>query len=114
MKPTTTIFAVLSSVSLAVAGELGGPKDEETLSRGPLPIHQLPECWQGCLQSENHLYPPNINKVSVYDFCMDKMFHMRFWSHHALASCTLQVQKKPVKLLMIYHGDEQLWRESSP
>ncbi|KAI3557066.1 hypothetical protein CABS03_12562 [Colletotrichum abscissum] len=88
MKPTTTIFAVLSSVSLAVAGELGGPKDEETLSRGPLPIHQLPECWQGCLQSENHLYPPNINKVSVYDFCMDKMFHMRFWSHHALASCT--------------------------
>ncbi|KAK1704659.1 hypothetical protein CaCOL14_008335 [Colletotrichum acutatum] len=88
MKPSAAIFAILSSVSLAVAGEIGGPKEEEKLSRGPLPLHQLPECWQGCLQSENHWYRPDINKVSVYYFCVDPLFDTRFWSLHALATCT--------------------------
>ncbi|KXH55717.1 hypothetical protein CSAL01_07666 [Colletotrichum salicis] len=94
MKPTNIFFAILSSVSLAVAGEIGGPKEEEKLSRGPIPLHQLPECWQGCLQSENHWYQPDINRVSVYDFCVDKLFDTRFWSQHALAECTYRACNK--------------------
>lgn len=86
MKASTVLFAILPAI--VQAGEPGGPKDPDSLSRGPLPLHQLPECWQGCLQSEDRWFPPDINTISVYDFCLDTGLHVRFWSQHSLATCT--------------------------
>ncbi|KXH33889.1 hypothetical protein CSAL01_13259 [Colletotrichum salicis] len=80
----TTILLVLKP--LIAAG--GGPNDPDSLPRIRLPLHELPECWQECLQLENSHYPPNINKVNVHDFCVDDGYHLRFWSYHALPTCT--------------------------
>ncbi|KAI3536724.1 hypothetical protein CTAM01_12968 [Colletotrichum tamarilloi] len=83
MKFTTILLAVLP---LVAAG--GGPKDPDSLPRIPLPLHELAECWQECLQLENNHYPPNINNVNVHDFCVDNGYHLRWWSFHTLATCT--------------------------
>ncbi|KAF4851994.1 hypothetical protein CGCSCA4_v003251 [Colletotrichum siamense] len=83
MKLSISIFVAVIATSVS-AGSHGWsrPQNLDKIPRDkPLPLHQMPECWQGCFQSTNHAYGGgDFNTINQHDFCEDKWGHFRSWS----------------------------------
>ncbi|WYZ33946.1 hypothetical protein EsH8_I_000222 [Colletotrichum jinshuiense] len=50
----------------------------------PLPLHELPDCYQQCFQEKNSAPKPfDINKVTRKEYCDDGMANFgRWWTWH--------------------------------
>ncbi|KAF9871173.1 hypothetical protein CkaCkLH20_11342 [Colletotrichum karsti] len=86
-------FSALATTALAGPFGNDAPKLDGLPKDKTLPLHQLPDCWQDCFQSNNKWFFHDIYTISQYDFCEDKGAHSRNWYVYRVDYCVPRVCK---------------------
>ncbi|KAK1856096.1 hypothetical protein CCHR01_01310 [Colletotrichum chrysophilum] len=85
------LAAIATTVSAGGPHGWGHPNLDKISPDKPLPLHQLPECYQSCFQSENNAYGGgDFNTISQRDFCEDKWGHASSWMKTFGLSCSIR------------------------
>ncbi|KAK2779021.1 hypothetical protein CKAH01_11441 [Colletotrichum kahawae] len=92
MKLGISLFVAVIATSVSAAPHGWGSPNLDNIPRDmTLPLHQLPECYQRCFQSENNHYAGgDFNTISRRDFCEDKWAHARSWMKTFGLGCSLK------------------------